>query len=267
MTRKLIDVSHDIEAGMITYPGLPGPEVSDHLSREGSRGKYAPGTTFQIAKIDMIANTGTYLDSPFHRFGDREDLGMLPLDAVADLAGLVIDASSRRGRSIGPEVFAGYSLSRKAVLIKTLWDRHWRTPQYGAGHPYLTRRRSIFSSQPELRWLESIRLISMIPMMERGRTHIAPRSRHSNRRASLSTGRATSNRISISLCTGKVPRRWELSSARICGGGTVISGQWPVVGVWSSSFSMLVGYSIDESKLRFELHTLTTDHRPPATFF
>jgi kynurenine formamidase len=139
MTRKLIDVSHDIEAGMITYPGLPGPEVSDHLSREASRGKYAPGTTFQIAKIDMIANTGTYLDSPFHRFGDREDLGMLPLDAVADLAGLVIDASSRRGRSIGPDVFAGYSLSGKAVLIKTLWDRHWRTPQYGAGHPYLTR--------------------------------------------------------------------------------------------------------------------------------
>ena len=93
MARKLIDVSHAIEAGMITYPGLPGPEISDHLSREASRGKYSPGTTFQIAKIDMIANTGTYLDSPFHRFVDRDDLGMLPLDAVADLPGLVIDAT------------------------------------------------------------------------------------------------------------------------------------------------------------------------------
>ena len=120
----------------------------------------------------MIANTGTYLDSPFHRFGDREDLGMLPLDAVADLAGLVIDASSRRGRSIGPEVFAGYSLSRKAVLIKTLWDRHWRTPQYGAGHPYLTRAAVDLLVAASCDGWARFATSSMIPMMERGpRTH------------------------------------------------------------------------------------------------
>jgi len=139
MPRKLIDVSHEIEAGMITYPGLPGPEISDHLSREASEGRYAIGTTFHIAKVSLIANTGTYIDSPFHRFADREDVGVLDLASVADIPGVVVDATARRGRSIGADAFAGLSLSGKAVLIKTLWDRHWRTPQYGAGHPFLKR--------------------------------------------------------------------------------------------------------------------------------
>jgi len=139
MARRLLDVSHEIEAGMITYPGLPGPEVSDHLSREASEGRYAAGTTFHIAKVSLIANTGTYVDSPFHRFSDREDVGVLGLETVADVPGLVIDATSRRGRSIDASFFAGFSLAGKAVLIKTLWDRHWRTPQYGAGHPFLRR--------------------------------------------------------------------------------------------------------------------------------
>ena len=124
---------------MITYPGLPAPEISDHLSREASEGRYAAGTTFHIARISMIANTGTYIDSPFHRFADREDVGVLDLTAVADVPGVVIDATSRKGRSIGAETFAGFSIAGKAVLIKTQWDRHWRTPQYGAGHPFLKR--------------------------------------------------------------------------------------------------------------------------------
>lgn len=139
MARRLIDVSHDIEAGMITYPGLPGPEISDHLSREASQGRYSVGTTFHIGKVSLIANTGTYIDSPFHRFADREDVGVLDLASVADIAGVVVDATKRRGRSIGADAFAGLSLGGKAVLIKTLWDRHWRTPQYGAGHPFLKR--------------------------------------------------------------------------------------------------------------------------------
>ena len=139
MARKLIDVSHEVEAGMITYPGLPAPEISDHLSREASEGRYAAGTTFHIARINLIANTGTYIDSPFHRFSDREDVGVLDLAAVADIPGVVSDATSRRGRSIGAEALAGVALAGKAVLIKTLWDRHWRTPQYGAGHPFLKR--------------------------------------------------------------------------------------------------------------------------------
>src|SRR5215467_13099097 len=89
ISRKLIDLSHEIEAGMITYPGLPAPAVSDHLSREASRGLYAEGTTFQIGRIEMIANTGTYVDAPFHRFADGGDLASLELERLADVDGVV----------------------------------------------------------------------------------------------------------------------------------------------------------------------------------
>ena len=143
-SRRLIDLSHEIEAGMTTYPGLPGPVIADHLSRDGSRGHYAEGTTFQIGRIEMIANTGTYLDSPFHRFAEGRDLAALPLERFADLDGVAINAvpvlaATTEGRTLGPELFAGLDLRGKAVLVHTGWDRHWRTPQYGEGHPFLTR--------------------------------------------------------------------------------------------------------------------------------
>jgi kynurenine formamidase len=136
--RRLIDVSHTVEDGLITYPGLPGPLVCDFLSREASRALYDAETTFQIAKIEMVANTGTYIDSPFHRFADGVDLAGLELSTLADLDGLVVDAKEH-GRSLGPELFNGIDVCNKAVLLRTGWDAHWASPAYFQGHPYLTR--------------------------------------------------------------------------------------------------------------------------------
>ena len=137
MTR-LIDLSHTVESGMITYEGLPAPLVCDFLSREQSHTRYAPGTEFQIGKIGMIANTGTYVDSPFHRYAKGEDLSDLALESVADLAGVVVHRPVERGRAIPTKVFADLPVKGKAVLVHTGWDRHWRTDQYFKGHPFLT---------------------------------------------------------------------------------------------------------------------------------
>jgi kynurenine formamidase len=134
---QLIDVSHTIEHGMITYKGLPAPLICDFLSREQSRHHYSPGTEFQIGKIEMVANTGTYLDSPFHRFADGKDLSKLPLESLANLDSVVVRVQ-RSGRRIGPEAFAALDLVGKAVLMHTGWDTHWRTDQYFEGHPFLT---------------------------------------------------------------------------------------------------------------------------------
>ena len=159
MTRRLIDVSHEVEAGLITYPGLPAPSVSDFLSREASRAHYAAGTTFQIGRIEMVANTGTYLDSPFHRFAEGADLAALPLDRLADLEGRVIDAGQGAGRAIDADRFAG-QLEGKAVLVRTGWDRYWRTPQYGEGHPFLTRRAAelLAAARPALVGIDSLNI-------------------------------------------------------------------------------------------------------------
>jgi kynurenine formamidase len=135
---RLIDLSHDVEHGMITYKGLPAPIVCDFLSREDSRRIYAPGTEFQIGKIEMVANTGTYLDAPFHRYADGKDLSQLPLESVADLDAIVVRAPSGSGRAIGPEAFRGRALDRKAVLVHTGWSQHWRSERYFEGHPFLT---------------------------------------------------------------------------------------------------------------------------------
>jgi kynurenine formamidase len=133
---RLVDLSHPIEDGMETYPGIPGPVISDHLTREASRSVYAPGTEFQLGRIEMIGNTGTYLDAPFHRFPDGHDLADVPLDAVAGVPGIVLDAP---GPAIGPEAFDGLDVAGRALLLRTGWSRHWRTPAYGAGgHPHLT---------------------------------------------------------------------------------------------------------------------------------
>jgi arylformamidase len=135
----LVDVSHIIEHGMITYKGLPAPIVCDFLSREQSRSHYASGTEFQIGKIEMVANTGTYLDSPFHRYATGKDLSELPLECLANLPGIVIPADLSRGRAIGRSAFQGHDVRGKAVLVQTGWDAHWRTDQYFEGHPFLTR--------------------------------------------------------------------------------------------------------------------------------
>ena len=133
-----IDVSHEIEHGMVTYPGLPGPLICDYLSREASRSHYAAGVEFQINKIEMVANTGTYLDAPFHRYADGADLAQLPLECIANLDAVVVRVASGSGRSISAGAFRGMDLKGRAVLVCTGWDRHWRTDQYLSGHPFLT---------------------------------------------------------------------------------------------------------------------------------
>ena len=135
---KFIELSHIIEDGMITYLGLPAPKIQDHLSREGSRQHYVDGTTFQIGKIEMVANTGTYIDAPFHRHQEGKDLSQLDLSSVANLDGLVLHAPPN-SRKITPKVFNGRDMRGKAVLIHTGWDRRWGTESYFKDHPYLTR--------------------------------------------------------------------------------------------------------------------------------
>lgn len=135
---KLIDLSHEVEHGMITYKGLPAPIICDFLSREESRKHYTEGTEFSIGKIEMVANTGTYVDSPFHRFADGIDLSELPLESLADLDGIVFHVQEF-GRAIPAEPFQRLDVKGKAVLIHTGWSRHWRTDQYFEGHPFLTR--------------------------------------------------------------------------------------------------------------------------------
>ena len=139
MDKKIyyFELSHVIESGMITYRGLPGPVISDHLSRESSRSHYAEGTEFYIGKIEMVANTGTYLDTPFHRYADGKDLSEVSLQSLANLEGLVIRIGAHE-RAIGKVSFENLSLEGKAVLIHTGWDVHWRTGKYFEGHPYLT---------------------------------------------------------------------------------------------------------------------------------
>ena len=135
----LVDVSHVVEHGMVTYKGLPAPLVCDFLSREQSRSHYAPGTEFHIGKIEMVANTGTYLDSPFHRYADGKDLSQVPLDRLANLQGVVIPADLSQGRAVSRAAFEGHALQGKAVLVCTGWDAHWRTDQYFEGHPFLMK--------------------------------------------------------------------------------------------------------------------------------
>jgi len=134
----LIDLSHVIEEGMVTYKGLPGPHLCDFWSREASAANYEDGSTFQIGRIDIVANTGTYVDSPFHRYADGKDLSELPLESLANLEGVVVRRPFERGLAVDVDAFAGLGVRGKAVLIHTGWDRFWRTDAYFADHPFLT---------------------------------------------------------------------------------------------------------------------------------
>ena len=134
-----VDLSHTIEDGLVTYRGLPAPIICDFLSREQSRQHYAPGTEFQIGKIEMVANTGTYLDSPFHRYDHGKDLSELELSSLANLDGKVVRASGRENREFDVDAFESLEVKGNAVLIHTGWDAHWRTDQYFDGHPFLTK--------------------------------------------------------------------------------------------------------------------------------
>ena len=141
--KALIDLSHTLEHGMITYKGLPGPIICDFLSREASKANYAADTTFQMGKIEMISNTGTYVDSPFHRYAHGKDLSQLPLESLVDLEGMVFRAQPGE-RALGPELFGMAEVRGKAVLVHTGWAKHWRTDQYFEDHPYLTEAAALW---------------------------------------------------------------------------------------------------------------------------
>lgn len=137
MPVRLVDLSHTVAHGLVTYPGMPAPVIGEHLSREASRAHYAEGTTFHIGKIEMVANTGTYLDSPSHRFEGAPDLADLDLAQLADLPGILVDAPEGV-RSIDVDRLSEGDLRGQAVLFRTGWSRHFATPRYAEGHPFLT---------------------------------------------------------------------------------------------------------------------------------
>ena len=136
--KRIVDLSHVIEHGMTTYKGLPGPHICDYWERHGTAANYDDGSTFQIGRIDMVANTGTYLDSPFHRYADGADLADLPLPSLADLPAIVVRRPFDIELATSAEHLEGRDVRGKAVLVHTGWDRHWRTDGYFGDHPYLT---------------------------------------------------------------------------------------------------------------------------------
>jgi kynurenine formamidase len=130
----LIDLSHRIEDGMVTYKGLPAPHICDFWDRASSAANYDDGSSFQIGRIDMVANTGTYLDTPFHRYEEGDDLAAVGLERLAGLEGLCVRAD---GMEAGADLFEALDVAGKAVLVHTGWDRHWRTDSYYSDHPFL----------------------------------------------------------------------------------------------------------------------------------
>ncbi len=135
---RFVDVSHAVEHGMITYRGLPGPVISDYVTREDAEARYAPGVGFHIGRIDMVANTGTYIESPFHRYATGVDLAGLELDSVAAVPGVVVRAASRGDRAIDRDAFGSTDLAGRAVLVLTGWDAYWHSDKYFDGYPFLT---------------------------------------------------------------------------------------------------------------------------------
>ena len=136
--RRIVDLSHPVRHGMLTFPGLPGPEIRPHLTREQSRSRYAPGTEFEISQITMVGNTGTYLDSPFHRYPDGTDLAGLPLESCVDLPGVVVRTAGSGSRAVDVGVLAALDVTGRAVLLHTGGDAAWGRPEYAVDAPYLT---------------------------------------------------------------------------------------------------------------------------------
>jgi arylformamidase len=148
---KLIDLSHTIENGLITYKGLPAPVICDFLSREDSKKFYPEGTSFQIGKIEMVSNTGTYIDCPFHRFANGADLNDTPLEHFAELPGIIFRIPFRERLAIDVDVFADQAIEGRAVLIHTGWDGYWNTDRYYSSHPFLTEKAALFLKEKKVR--------------------------------------------------------------------------------------------------------------------
>ncbi len=137
MASRFVDLSHAVESGLRTYPGMPEPLISDFISHADSRPHYSDGTEFQIGRIEMVSNTGTYLDTPFHRFAGAADLSALPLESVADLPGVVVSAPAK-GRVIDATELPPGDWRGHAVLLHTSWSHHWGSERYFEGHPFLS---------------------------------------------------------------------------------------------------------------------------------
>ncbi len=137
-SRRIVDLSHVITEGMVTYKGLPGPHICDFISREQSAANYDGGETFQIGRIDMVANTGTYVDVPSHRFADGKDLSEVGVEAFAHLPALVVRQPFEAGLSVEVGMFERLDVRGSAVLVHTGWDRHWSTDAYYHDHSFLT---------------------------------------------------------------------------------------------------------------------------------
>ena len=150
-TSQLIDLSHTIENGLITYKGLPFPVICDYLSREDSKKFYAEGTSFQIGKIEMVSNTGTYIDCPFHRYENGNDLNDTPLEHFAELKGLVIREPYQENIALDADLFKGLEIGGKALLIQTGWDIHWNTEKYFNDHPFLTENAALILKEKKVR--------------------------------------------------------------------------------------------------------------------
>ncbi len=156
-----IDLSHTIAQGLVTYPGIPAPIICDYMSRAASRERYAPGTEFHIGKIEMVANTGTYVDSPFHRYANGKDLADLELARLADVEAVVVRARQRQSSAIDVDSFAALgNLRGKAVLIDTGWDAHFGTDRYFEGHPFLTEQaaRWLVQAAPAIVGIDSLNI-------------------------------------------------------------------------------------------------------------
>jgi len=157
---QLLDLSHVVEDGMVTYPGLPGPVISDHMTFEDSRSRYAAGTEFHIGRIEMVANTGTYLDTPAHRWKGHQDLSTVPLDRLVGLPGVTIRGN---GPELTPDLIADTDISGAAVLFNTGWDRHWRTEDYGdPNHPFVgaALADALVTAHPVLVGIDSVNIDS-----------------------------------------------------------------------------------------------------------
>lgn len=139
MQTTYIDLSHTIEDGLITYKGLPAPIICDFLSRKDAIGKYEDGTTFQIGKIEMVSNTGTYIDCPFHRYENGKDLSEVELERFVDLDAIMVSVPFTETLEITETHFKNLDIKNKAVLVHTGWDKHWNMDLYFENHPFLSK--------------------------------------------------------------------------------------------------------------------------------
>ncbi len=163
-TELLIDLSHTIENGLITYKGLPAPIICDYLSREESKKIYGDGTEFQIGKIEMVANTGTYIDCPFHRFAEGTDFTQIGLERFTDLEAIVISVPYSETLEITEEYLKPYEIENRAVLFYTGWDKHWNTEKYYENNPHLTKSCAEYlkDSQVKLVGIDSLNVDSTV---------------------------------------------------------------------------------------------------------